>query len=101
MGFKALNLDYEISGARNPADFINNRRPTLTKTWVDNFLPQVGAVFNITPRNQIFVVFESMALPRGADDIFAAASPAAPPPDAERAKNIELGVRANQPTFNA
>ena len=101
VGFKALNLDYEISGARNPADFINNRRPTLTKTWVDNFLPQVGAVFNITPRNQIFASYsESMALPRGADDIFAAASPAAPPPAAERAKNIELGVRANQPTFN-
>ena len=88
VGFKALNLPYKISGARNPGDFIANRRPTLTKTWVDNFLPQVGAVFNITPRNQIFASYsESMALPRGADDIFAAASPAAPGPEAERAKN--------------
>ena len=101
LGFKALNLDYKISGARNPADFINNRRPTISTTWKDNFLPQVGAVFNITPRNQIFASYsESMALPRGADDIFAAASPLAPPPAAERAKNIELGARANQPTFN-
>jgi iron complex outermembrane receptor protein len=101
VGFKALNLPYKISGARNPGDFIAGRRPTLTKTWVDNFLPQVGAVFNITPRNQVFASYsESMALPRGADDIFAAASPAAPGPEAERAKNIELGVRANQPTFN-
>ncbi len=101
LGVKALNLDYKISGARNPGDFINNRRPTLSTTWKDSFLPQVGAVFNITPRNQIFASYsESMALPRGADDIFAAASPLAPPPEAERAKNIELGVRANQPTFN-
>ena len=101
LGFKALNLDYKISGARNPGDFINNRRPTISTTWKDNFLPQVGAVFNITPRNQIFASYsESMALPRGADDIFAAASPLAPPPAAERAKNIELGARANQPTFN-
>jgi iron complex outermembrane receptor protein len=101
LGFKALNLDYKISGARNPGDFIAGRRPTLSTTWKDNFLPQVGAVFNITPRNQIFASYsESLALPRGADDIFAAASPAAPPPAAERAKNVELGVRANQPTFN-
>ena len=101
LGFKALNLDYEISGYRNPADFINRRTPTLGTTWKDSFLPQVGAVFNLTPRNQIFASYsESMALPRGADDIFAAASPLAPPPEAETAKNIELGVRANQPTFN-
>jgi iron complex outermembrane receptor protein len=101
LGFKALNLDYKIGGARNPGDFIAGRRPTLSTTWKDSFLPQIGAVFSITPRNQIFASYsESMALPRGADDIFAAASPAAPPPEAETAKNLELGVRANQPTFN-
>ena len=42
-----------------------------------------------------------MALPRGADDIYRAASPQAPAPQAEKAKNYELGWRLNRPTFNA
>ena len=101
VGFKALDLDYEIKGARNPGDFIAQRRPVIVTEWKDSFLPQVGAVFNLTGRTQVFASYsENLALPRGADDILAAASPAPPPPSAERARNIELGVRANQPTFN-
>ena len=102
LGFKTLDIDYEIKGARNPGDFIAQRRPTITDNWKDYFLPQVGAVYLVGPRDQIFASYsENMALPRGADDIFSAASPLAPGPDAERAKNLELGYRANRPTFNA
>ncbi|RAK51032.1 TonB-dependent receptor [Phenylobacterium deserti] len=101
-GFKTLNIDYEISGARNPGDFIAQRRPTLTADWSDSFLPQIGAVFSVTSREQIFASYtENMALPRGADDIFSAASPIVPAPDAETAKNYELGIRTNRRTFNA
>jgi iron complex outermembrane receptor protein len=42
-----------------------------------------------------------MALPRGADDIFSAASPGAPGPEPETSTNLELGYRANRSTFNA
>ncbi|WP_231733447.1 MULTISPECIES: TonB-dependent receptor [unclassified Phenylobacterium] len=102
VGFKGLDIDYEISGYRNPADFINRRTPTITDSWKDYFLPQVGAVWSVTDRDQVFASYsENMALPRGADDIFSAASPLAPGPDAEKAKNYELGVRTNRPTFNA
>lgn len=102
VGFKALDLDYEINGARLASDFINSRRPIIKDNWKDNFLPQVGAVYSVTPREQIFASYsENMALPRGADDIFATASPAAPNPEAERAKNIEVGARTNRGTFNA
>lgn len=102
VGFKGLDIDYEISGYRNPGDFINRRTPTITDNWKDLFLPQVGAVWSVTSRDQVFVSYsENMALPRGADDIFSAASPLAPGPDAEKAKNYELGVRTNRPTFNA
>ena len=102
VGFKGLDLDYEISGYRNPADFINRRTPTITDNWKDYFLPQVGAVWSITGREQVFTSYsENMALPRGADDIFSQASPLAPGPDAEKAKNYELGIRTNRPTFNA
>jgi iron complex outermembrane receptor protein len=102
LGFKGLILDYNIRGFRNPADFIALRQPSISKTWKDGFLPQVGAVFDVGGRNQIFASYsENMALPRGADDIFATASPLPPAPDAERATNWELGIRTNQPTFNA
>lgn len=102
VGFKGLNIDYVISGSRNPADFINRRTPRITDTWKDGFLPQVGAVWSLTGTDQVFASYsENMALPRGADDIFSAASPLAPGPEAETAKNYELGVRTNRPTFNA
>lgn len=102
VGFKGLDIDYEISGFRNPADFINRRQPTITDGWKDLFLPQVGAVWSVTSRDQVFASYsENMALPRGADDIFSLASPLAPGPAAETAKNYELGVRTNRPTFNA
>ncbi|WP_240885073.1 TonB-dependent receptor [Sphingomonas sp. SFZ2018-12] len=102
LGAKGLTIGYEIRGYRNPADYIARRQPRLTDRYEDLFLPQVGAVFNITRREQIFASYsENMALPRGADDIFSAASPLAPGPDAETSKNYELGFRTNRPAFNA
>ena len=102
LGFKSLNIDYSIAGARNPGDFQAGRRPRLDANWTDNFLPQVGAVFSISSRDQLFTSYsENMALPRGADDIFSAASPLVPAPAAETSKNLELGYRANRATFNA
>lgn len=102
VGFKGLNIDYEIAGSRNPADFINRRTPRITDQWKDLFLPQVGAVWSVNGTDQVFASYsENLALPRGADDIFSAASPLAPGPEAETAKNYEVGVRTNRPTFNA
>jgi len=102
VGFKSLNLKYRIEGYRNAGDYINDRQPRLSTQWNDAFLPQAGLVYNLTDDTQVFASYsQNMALPRGADDIFRAASPSAPPPDAERAKNYEVGYRINRPTFNA
>ncbi|MBT9472666.1 MAG: TonB-dependent receptor [Pseudomonadota bacterium] len=102
LGFKGLWIDYDITGSRNPADYIARRTPTLSAKWEDSFLPQIGAVYDLTGREQVFASYsENMALPRGADDVFSAASPTVPAPEAETAKNWELGVRTNRPTFNA
>lgn len=102
LGVKALSIDYEIAGYRNPADYINFRQPTLTADWEDLFLPNVGVVWKVTSTEQIFASYaENLALPRGADDVFAAASPLAPAPEGETARNFEIGVRTNRPTFNA
>ncbi len=101
-GFKRLQLDYRIEGQRNAGDYIAGRNPRLSTTWRDGFLPQLGVVYNLTDSAQVFASYsENMALPRGADDIYRAASPQAPAPEAERAKNYELGWRLNRPTFNA
>ncbi len=101
-GFKATDIDYAIEGYRNPADYIALRRPRISTGWSDHFLPQLGAVYNLNDSDQLFASYsENMALPRGADDIFSAASPDVPAPEAEIAKNWELGVRSNRATLNA
>lgn len=102
MGFKGTMIDYAIAGYRNPGDYIARRTPRITDNYEDLFLPQVGLVFDITDREQIFASYsENLALPRGADDIFSAASPLAPGPLPETAKNAELGFRTNRQMFNA
>lgn len=102
LGVKALDIDYRISGYRNPADYINRRQPTITDNWSDSFLPNVGLVWNLTDTEQVFISYaENLALPRGADDVFALASPAARTPEAETSRNWEIGLRTNRPTFNA
>lgn len=102
IGFKATSIDYAIEGHRNPADYIAQRTPRLTDGWRDSFLPQVGAVFNLNATDQLFASYsENLALPRGADDIFSAASPAVRGPAAETSSNWELGYRTNRSTLNA
>lgn len=102
LGVKALDIDYTISGHRNPADYINSRQPTISDNWKDSFLPNVGLVWNLSRTEQVFASYaENLALPRGADDVFALASPTARTPEAEVSKNWELGLRTNRPTFNA
>lgn len=101
-GFKGTMIDYAIAGYRNPGDYIARRTPRITDNYEDLFLPQVGLVFDVTDREQIFASYsENLALPRGADDIFSAASPLAPGPLPETAKNAELGFRTNRQMFNA
>lgn len=101
LGVKALDVDYEISGYRNPADYINQRRPRISDNFSDHFLPQAGFVYSLNETDQIFASYaENFALPRGADDIYATASPAAPGPKAETAQNYELGYRLNRGEVN-
>lgn len=102
LGFKATDIDYKIAGYRNPNDYINLRHPILKDNWKDSFLPQIGAVYSLTGRDQVFASYsENMALPRGADDIFSAASPTVAGPEPETSTNWEIGYRANHRTFNA
>lgn len=101
-GVKALNLDYQVSGYRNPADYINKRQPTLQKTWKDGFLPYLGALYKLNQRDELFASWsQNLALPRGADDVFTQSAPSVPLPSAEKSENFEVGYRLNHPQFNA
>lgn len=102
VGFKTTDIDYRIRGFRNPADYIARRQPQIRDNWKDNFLPQAGVVYTLNDSDQLFASYsQNLALPRGADDIYSAASPAAPGPEAETAENWELGLRTNRATLNA
>lgn len=102
VGVKALDLEYEVQGYRNPADYINQRKPQLEASWKDNFLPYLGALYKLNSRDQLFASWsQNLALPRGADDIFTQSGPLVPSPDAEKSENFEVGYRLNHPTFNA
>lgn len=102
VGAKALDLDYQVKGYRNPADYINQRQPKLSANWKDNFLPYVGAVYKLNSRDQLFASWsQQLALPRGADDAFTQSAPHVPVPQPETAENFEIGYRLNHPHFNA
>src|SRR5690606_23404639 len=45
LGVKALSIDYEIDGYRNPGDYNSFRQPRITDDWEDLLLPNVGAVW--------------------------------------------------------
>ena len=102
VGAKALDMDYQVQGYRNPADYINQRQPVLSAHWKDNFLPYIGAVYKLNNRDQLFASWsQQLALPRGADDAFTQSAPNVPVPQPETAENFEIGYRLNHPRFNA
>ncbi len=111
IGFKTLNIDYNMKGYRDFTDYWAGKPIYLSTNWHNYFLPQIGVVYNINSRDQIFSSYsEQMALPHGADDNFSLTSLVSTPskpdtvvvpsPKAETSKNIEFGYRANRPTFN-
>jgi len=111
LGFKSLNIDYSLTGFRDYTDFWAHTPVDISANWQQAFLPQVGLVFKLDDRAQLFGSYsEQMALPHGADDNFSIASSTSTPahpdttvvptPKAETAKNFELGYRVNQKTFN-
>lgn len=115
LGFKGLDLKYRQDGYRDFADYyrvvggvaVPGYGPkTNSASYRDLFLPMAGLVYKFDNRTQLFASYaENLALPKGLDDIFAvtlASSPGVvPAPQAERSRNIEVGIRTSQPEFYA
>jgi iron complex outermembrane receptor protein len=115
LGVKSLDLDYQQRGYRDFADYyvtvggaaVPGYGPKYNSAhYSDHFLPEAGLVYKLDQRTQVFASYaENMALPKGMDDIYSvtlASGPGlVPAPAPERSRNIELGIRTNQPEFYA
>jgi iron complex outermembrane receptor protein len=112
LGVKSLSIDYSLEGFRNFNDFYlvsgglgvrGYGAQAIAQTYEDKFLPMAGAVFNITPREQIFGSYsQNYALPRGTDDIYSIAlnsTAALERAEAEESENFELGLRSTRGSF--
>ncbi|MEM1147163.1 MAG: TonB-dependent receptor [Pseudomonadota bacterium] len=115
IGAKILDIDYELDGFRDFADYAirvgdpggGDTLPgfgpqVVTANYSSDPLPMIGAVYDLNTTDQIFASYsQNFALPRGADTIFDdAVSFPAPAPDAEEATNYEIGFRTSRPQFN-
>ncbi|MAN74566.1 MAG: TonB-dependent receptor [Henriciella sp.] len=106
VGIKSLQVDYSLDGYRDYNDYEIDGEPgygpqSIDAEYEDNFLPMIGAVYDLNPNDQIFASYsQNYALPRGADDIFdnATATPL-PAPEGEESENFEIGLRTNRPSF--
>jgi iron complex outermembrane receptor protein len=113
LAFKGLKAEYSFRGYRDFDDYAHaDGTPgwgpqTGNVRYFDGFEPSLGMVYRLPDeRTQIFTSYaETFALPKSMDAIAAtafAASPSfAPWPKPERARNLEFGVRTNQPRFFA
>jgi iron complex outermembrane recepter protein len=105
LGVKTLSVDYALNGYRDYADYEQYGPQSVGEKYEDNFLPMVGAVYELNETDQIFASYsQNYALPRGADDIFSIASTDAsveplPAPKGEESKNYEIGYRTNRSQF--
>ena len=105
VGVKSLSIDYKLDGYRDYNDYEVFGPQVVNANYESNFLPMVGAVYDISDKYQAFASYsQNFALPRGADDIFSVASTdhsvdPLPKPEGEESQNYEVGFRTNQSQF--
>jgi iron complex outermembrane receptor protein len=105
VGVKSLNIDYSLDGYRDYNDYEVFGPQKVGAEYSDNFLPMVGAVYDLNDTDQVFASYsQNFALPRGADDIFSIATTdpttdPLPAPEGEESTNYEVGVRTNRSQF--
>ncbi|CAN5216646.1 TonB-dependent receptor [soil metagenome] len=112
LGIKSLFLDYHYAGFRDYADYYRGTGAaavpgfgvhTAHARYNDAFLPMAGLIFKLDGGSQIFASYaENTALPKGMDDIYSvvpSSGVVVPRPDAEKSKNVELGIRTTQSQF--
>lgn len=115
IGVKSLSVDYSLEGYRDYNDYYRVAEDgtylpgfgpqNVGEEYSKNFLPMVGAVYDLNDADQIFASYsQNYALPRGTDDIFSIASTDAetdplPAPEGEESDNFEIGMRTNRAGF--
>lgn len=113
VGVKSLSIDYSLDGYRDFNDYAirDSSAPGgslpgygpqyIAAEFEENFLPMVGAVYDLNDTDQIFASYsQNFALPRGADDLFDnTGSDLVAAPEGETSENWELGIRTNRSQF--
>ncbi len=110
VGVKALTIDYGLNGYRDYNDYYRpGGQPgwgpqSVGRQYRDSFLPMAGAVYKLTPTEQVFASYaQNYALPRATDDVFAIAPnnvAVTPGPEGEESENYEIGFRSLHGEFS-
>lgn len=99
-GAKALDVKTEFEGLPDNTYFDRALRVRRSPTYRDNFLPQVGATYALTPSDEVFVNYsENFSSP--STDVIGGSKFIEGQLKAERADNIDFGIRTSRRQWSA
>jgi len=100
VGAKALNVETDLEGIPDNTYFDRSLRVHRTPTYQDNFLPQLGATYALTPSDELFVNYsENFSSP--STDVIGGSKFVENQLQAERADNIDFGIRTSRRKWSA
>lgn len=99
-GAKALNVKTDFEGVPDSTYFDRGLRVHRTPTYSDNFIPQVGATYELTKQDELFVNYsENFSSP--STEIIGGSKFVQNELQAERADNIDFGLRTTRDKWSA
>jgi iron complex outermembrane recepter protein len=98
-GAKSLKVQDDFEGIKNATDYSLNNTSKFGAVYKDNFIPSVGAVFDLTRNDQLFTSYaENMGQP--VKEVYYSENYPAKSVRAETSQIYELGWRANRGKYN-
>ncbi len=99
-GFKSLSVKTDFEGVPDSTYFDRGLRVHRTPTYSDDFIPQAGAAFQLTKTEEIFANYsENFSSP--STDVIGGSKFVQSQLQAERADNIDFGIRTNRTKWSA
>ena len=99
-GIKSLNVKTDYEGVPDNTYFDRGLRVHRTPTYSDNFIPQFGATYELTKTDELFANYsENFSSP--STDIIGGSKFVEGELKAERANNIDFGIRTNRGKWSA
>jgi iron complex outermembrane recepter protein len=99
-GAKAVSVKTDFEGLPDNTYFDRGIRVKRSPTYSDHFLPQVGATFNLTRSEEVFVNYsENFASP--SSDVISGSKFVEAQLEAERTHNLDVGLRTAHGKWSA